>query len=221
MPAALAAAGIRPAVAPAKSGSALGLVRRQADGVSYDFVYNRSTAVVEDELTLQGSGRPYQLNTWTGAIEPIATYTADANSVTVHVRIAPNDAVILALATKAAEPVAAPDAHAVTSTGEVLTTGGQTLTLRADDNGRYDTTLSNGAKVTTDVTGLAAGKALNSWALQAQTWTPGANQYTTVKTDQSAITIDAGDSGKLPSWREILTPVNLSQAWVWAPTPPA
>ena len=112
---------------------------------------------MEDELTLQGSGRPYRLNTWTGAIEPIAAYTADADGVTVHVRIAPYDAVILALATKAAEPVAAPDTHAVTSTGEVLTTGGQTLTLRADHNGRYDTTLSNGAKVTTDVTGLAAG----------------------------------------------------------------
>ena len=41
MPAALAAAGIRPAVTAAKSGSALGLVRRQAGGVSYDFVYNR------------------------------------------------------------------------------------------------------------------------------------------------------------------------------------
>jgi hypothetical protein len=175
-------------------------------------VYNRSKAVVEDDLTLQGSGRPYRLNTWTGAIEPIAAYTADANGVTVHVRIAPYDAVILALATKAAEPVAAPDTHAVTSTGELLTPGGQTLILRADHNGRYDTTLSNGAKVTTDVTGLAAGQALNTWTLQAQTWTPGANQYTTVKTDQPAITVNAGDGGKLPSWREILAPVNLSQA---------
>ena len=69
---------------PAKSGSALGLLRRQAGGVSYDFVYNRSNAVVDDDLTLQGTGRPYRLNTWTGAIEPIASY-AEANGVTVHV----------------------------------------------------------------------------------------------------------------------------------------
>ena len=119
---------------------------------------------------------------------------------------------ILALATKAAEPVAAPDTHAVAGTGEVRTSGGQTLTLRADHNGRYDTALSNGAKVTTDVTGLTAGQGLNTWTLPAQTWTPGANQYTTVKTDEPAITVHAADGGKLPSWRELLTPVDLSQA---------
>ena len=193
LPAALATAGVRPAVAPARSGAALGLLRRKAGAVSYDFVYNRSKSVVEDDLTLQGAGRPYRLNTWTGAIEPLGTFTAAAGSVTVHVRIAPNDAVVLML-----KPEATPT-HAVTSTGEVLAP----LILRADHNGHYDATLDNGAEVSADITGLAAAQPLNNWTLQAQTWTPGANQYTTVKTDQAPITLTAGTDGKLPSWREI------------------
>ena len=78
MPAALTAAGIRPAATPATPTSALGLVRREAGGVSYEFVYNRSKTTVDQDLTLAGSGRPYRLNTWTGAIEPIAQYRADA-----------------------------------------------------------------------------------------------------------------------------------------------
>ena len=102
----------------------------------------------------------------------------------MHVRIAPYDAVILHA--QAASPSRHPT-HAVNSTGARSSPpGGQTLTLRADRDGRYETTLSNGAKVTTDITGLAAAQPLNSWTLQAQTWTPGANQYTTVKTDQPA-----------------------------------
>ena len=207
LPSALTAAGIRPAVTPATPTSALGLLRRQADGRTYDFVYNRSQSVVETDLTLAGSGRPYRLNTWTGAIEPLGTYSAGADGVTVHVRIAPYDAVILMLKP---EPVTT---HAVSGTGgEVLASGANTLTLRADRNGRYETTLSTGAKVTTDVTGLAATQPLNSWTLQAQTWTPGANQYTTVKTDQAPVTVTAAINGKIPSWREILAPVNLSQS---------
>jgi hypothetical protein len=199
LPSALTAAGIRPAVTPAKSGVALGLVRRQAGGVTYDFVYNRSKSTVEDDLTLRGSGRPYRLNAWTGAIEPIAQYTTDESGVTVHVRLAPYDAVILALGTNLAP---APTTHAISSTGEIRSTP-NTLILRADRNGHYDTTLDNGAKVSADVTGLAPAQALNTWSLQAQTWTPGANQYTTVKTDQTPVTVTAGTDGKLPSWREI------------------
>src|SRR6478735_5211667 len=42
LPAALAANGIQPAVTPSEPSAALGLVRRVTDGVTYDFVYNRS-----------------------------------------------------------------------------------------------------------------------------------------------------------------------------------
>ncbi len=218
LPAALAAAGIRPAVTPTRPTEALGLVRRQASGVTYDFVYNRSGAAVATELELTGSGQPYLLDTTTGAITPVARYTTDAGNgtVTVPVEVPAHDAVILAVAGNTAAPVPGLRVHAVDVTGgdgaEVMAAGRQDLVLRATADGSYATTLSNGIRRTTDVTGVAPAQALGTWTLDAQTWTPGANQYTTTKTDQPPFTITAGDNGKLPSWRDILTPVNLSQS---------
>ena len=131
----------------------------------------------------------------------------------MHVRIAPYDAVILMLEP---EPAAT---HALSSTGgEVLASGANTLTLRADRNGRYETALSTGAKVSTDVTGLAAAQPLNAWTLRAQTWTPGENQYTTVKTDQAPVTVTAAIDGKLPSWRRSSLRWTSASPPAWAPT---
>lgn len=211
LPGALAARGIQPAVSPESPTSALGLVRREGSGISYDFVYNRSARTVEQRLTLTGSGRPYRLNTWTGEIEPIAEYTSDGRHVTVPVRIAPYDNVVIALAGNRSALAPTPGVHAVDSTGDVHSTAGDTFALRATANGAYVTTLSNGKRVVTQVGGLAAPRALTDWTLRAQTWTPGANQFTSLKTDQPEIALTAGPDG-LPSWREITSPVDLGKA---------
>jgi hypothetical protein len=208
--AALAAAGIRPAVAPKEPASALGLVRRAAPGVTFDFVYNRSGETIETDLTLTGAGTPYLLDTWTGQITAIGSYTTSRTAVTVQVRVPAYDKIVLALAKPSAGLGIVPVPHAVTSSGEITTTKAGTVTLRADRNGRYTTKLSNGATRVTDITGLATGRPLNLWTLRAQTWTPGANQYTTVKTDQPGLALTAGTDGKLPSWREITGAVDLS-----------
>ncbi len=205
LPAALAAAGIRPAVTPSEPTSALGLVRREARDVTYDFVYNRSAATVSTGLTLSGSGTPYLMDTSTGKITAIGEYRTTRGGVTVQVRVPAYGKLIVALAKPAV-------LHAVTSSAEIVAADGGTVTVRADRNGRFTTELSNGATRVTDVTGLAGGRALDSWTLRAQTWTPGENQYTTVKTDQPAVTLTAGPDGRLPSWREITGPVDLGKS---------
>lgn len=207
LPAALGAAGIRPAVAPAEPTAALGLVRREADDVTYDFVYNRSAETVEQELTLSGRGTPYLLDTWTGEVNPVAEYTTGDGTVTVPVRVAPYDKVILALRDEAGEPVV----HATASDGEIRASAGR-LVLRADADGAFVTRLSNGTSRTTTVSGLAGSQSLDTWTLAAQTWTPGDQQWTTVKTDQPEITVEAGEDGTLPSWRDLAGSVDLSQS---------
>lgn len=211
LPAALVAAGIRPTVTPEEPTAALGLVRREADGVSYDFVHNRSGETVEQRLTLTGTGRPYLLDSWTGEITPIAEYTTGDGTVTVPVEIAPYDKVVVALAGTTAAPAPAPAVHAVDSTGDVRAAG-DALTLRAGADGQYVTRLSNGATRTTTVSGLTAARGLDTWSLVAQTWTPGAQQWTTVKTDQPAVGLSAREDGTLPSWRDVTSPVDLSQS---------
>lgn len=212
LPDALRSAGIKPAVTPTRSGAALGSIRREAAGVTYYYIYNRTGKVVQEKVTLAGKGTPYRLNTWTGEIEPIGEYTTKTAATTVRVRIAPYDKVIVALTKKSEQWAPAPVHHATHSTAEVTAADKHTLTVRATANGRYTTTLSNGRTRTTNIEGLAASQTLDTWTLNAQTWTPGTNQYTSMKTDQPEVTVTAGDDGKLPSWREILAPVNLATA---------
>jgi hypothetical protein len=212
LPAALATTGIRPAVTPKEPTSALGLVRREAPGVTYDYIYNRSAVTVTTDLTLTGTGTPYLLDTWTGKITSVAAYTPGRDSVTIRVRVPAYDKVILALAKPSARLGAAPTLTAVTSTGDVTTAGAGTVTVRADQDGQYTTRLSDGTTRVTDVTGLTQARPLTSWKLKAQTWTPGDNQYTTVKTDQPEVTLTAGADGRLPSWRDITGPIDLSRS---------
>lgn len=219
LPAALQAAGIRPAVAPEAPTSALGLVRREAKGITYDFAYNRSGEAFVQDLTLSGSGRPFLLDTSTGKITPIAEYVDNGTSLTVPVRIAPYDTVVVAISTsgaisgKGGNPVTAPALHAVHSDGDISATGaGKNLVLRTSEDGNLVTEFSDGSTSVTRVSGVAAAQRLDAWTLQAQTWSPGENAYTTTKTDREAFALTADANGVLGSWRSITAPVDLSRS---------
>lgn len=165
---------------------------------------------MDEKVTLSGQGTPYRLNAWTGKVEPIGEYTRGRGGITVRARIAPYDALVIALVNDAAQPVSAPEVHATSSSAEIAAADRRTLTLRATKDGRYTTTLSDGRTVATTIDGLSSGRRLDTWTLQAQTWTPGINQHSTVKTDLPPVAVTAGEDGTLPSWREMLTPVALA-----------
>ncbi|MFI5429642.1 hypothetical protein [Aeromicrobium sp. UC242_57] len=76
LPAALADAGIKPDVTPAEPSADLGLVRREANGATYDFVYNRSKKTASVTLDITGTGTPYLLDTWSGRITPVTSLRA-------------------------------------------------------------------------------------------------------------------------------------------------
>lgn len=211
LPAALRSHGVRPAVRPDKAIPELGLVRRLAGARTYDFVYNRSGDTVERSLTLSGKGRPYLLDTWSGKITPVARYSVTSAGVTVKVRVPAYDKVVLAL-DPASSLGRSPAVHAPAGAADVLAVSPDRLVLRSTANGRTTTPLSNGARAVTTVKGLAPAQALEDWTLDAQTWTPGDKQWTTVRTDHTGIAISAGADGSLPSWREITTPVDLSKS---------
>jgi hypothetical protein len=63
LPAALAAAGVSPSVSPSTPTASLGLVRRRGNGVTYDFVQNRTGNDIEQTLSLAGTGTPFLLDT--------------------------------------------------------------------------------------------------------------------------------------------------------------
>ncbi len=210
LPAALAASGIEPAVAPSKPTADLGLVRRQADDATYDFVYNRSTKNIDVTLDVRGTGTPYLLDVWSGDIKPVAAYARTASGISTTVHVGAHDSTILMLARTTDGLPAAPKNPATAAAFETVTKG-TSVALRATTNGTTDTTLSDGQKVTTTVSDLAAPQGLGAWRLTAQTWTPGATQWTSKKTNQDEIPVTAGQDGKLPSWLEINGPVDLTK----------
>ncbi len=114
VPDVLRAAGIEPAARPDQPSPLLSVRRRdESRKVDYYFIHNQGVvsppgepsnifepatgAQVERTIYLEGRGKPYLLDAWRGIIVPIADYVTNNGRVGVKVRIAPDDAMLLAL----------------------------------------------------------------------------------------------------------------------------
>jgi hypothetical protein len=104
VPEKLRSLGIRPAAEPAAPSPMLSVRRRDtATKTDYYFLYNQGIASPPDEpntlfepatgapldreVSLEGRGRPYLLNAWSGKIAPIVNYTSDGDRITVRIRL--------------------------------------------------------------------------------------------------------------------------------------
>ncbi|MEO3828960.1 glycosyl hydrolase [Actinomadura sp. B10D3] len=96
-PEALRRLAVTPAATPHDGSGALLDVRRQAGPTNYYFLYNQTNTTTAQKVTLTGQGVPYRLDTWTGEITPITDYTSGHGTVTVPVRLAGNDATVIAV----------------------------------------------------------------------------------------------------------------------------
>ncbi|SPT57177.1 glycosyl hydrolase [Actinomadura madurae] len=88
---------VTPAATPHDGSGALLDVRRQAGSTDYYYLYNQTNTTTAQKVTLTGQGVPYRLDTWTGKITPITDYTSGHGTVTVPVRLAGNDATVIAV----------------------------------------------------------------------------------------------------------------------------
>jgi hypothetical protein len=116
VPALLLSLGIHPAAEPAAPSPLITQHRHDAaKGADFYFLYNQAMVTPPNEPTnlfepaspkafhgevhLQGRGKPYLLDAWTGTITPIKGYTAADGGVTVPLDLAGDDAAIIALST--------------------------------------------------------------------------------------------------------------------------
>ncbi|MDN5853204.1 MAG: discoidin domain-containing protein, partial [Actinomycetia bacterium] len=100
VPAALARWGIDPAASHGTPSADVLSVRREDATTNYYYLFNQSSAPAEQELTLEGPGRPYALDTWTGEIEPITDYRRRGGKVVVDVALAAADTKVIAISTR-------------------------------------------------------------------------------------------------------------------------
>ena len=133
-------------------------------------------------VTLEGSGQPYLLDAWTGKITPIVNYTSDGRSVTIRVKLARDQAMLVALSEDPKRFGVTPAAVHVTMTSaaDVVVTGENSIAIRARKAGAYTTTLSDGKSVQSTIGNVPAPIVLTNaaWHLAAEDWQP-VNPYAT------------------------------------------
>jgi len=164
VPAALAGAGVAPDAS--SSAAAIRTIHRVDGGTDYYYVYNASADPVSGSVSLAGAGVLYELDAWTGETDRVAQYTTDAGRSRTTVALGASETKLFAIRRQR------DDLHVISSTGgEPLEVDGD-LVLRASEDGRYVTKLSNGRVDTDRVAGLPAPVALATWDLAVDEWRP-------------------------------------------------
>jgi hypothetical protein len=115
LPNALRAAGVKPATDFAAP-STLISTRRETDDTNYYFFYNEGADRASTQVTLTGSGVPYQLDAWTGKITPVAAYERVPGGVKLTLSVASGDATIVAVTAGNDVPKAKQQTVSVTTT---------------------------------------------------------------------------------------------------------
>ena len=166
--------GIRPAAEPAQASSLLSIRRLDAaTRTGYYFFYNQGIVSptdepgtlfepatgqpVDREVSLEGRGRPYLLDAWSGKITPIVQYASSGDRVTVRIRLSRDNGVLIALTE---DPnrfgVAAPGVHVTRTDAAEAVMNQDGVVIRASRAGTYNTTLSNGRTVRSTIANVPA-----------------------------------------------------------------
>lgn len=191
-------------------------VHRETQNADLYYLYNegnadsypaaKQIADVSAKITLQGSGKPYLLNTWTGEITPIAGYTSQNGTVTIDVVLGGNDTMVVALAQDGwAQGSPAVSRHAVE--GELQTEYARdgSLIAKSFAAGRYGIGLDNGETVFVEAGQVPQPVELSAWNLSVESWTAGDTPAETAKTR-----IEAGAVDGLVPWTSISGLENVS-----------
>jgi hypothetical protein len=114
VPALLLTLGIHPAMEPKSPSPVLSVRRNDASRqTDYYFLYNEGMVSppneptnlfepaegkpFDQEIRLEGEGKPYLMDAWTGKITPIDNYVSSNGGVSFHLNIAPDDAALVAV----------------------------------------------------------------------------------------------------------------------------
>jgi hypothetical protein len=242
----LRALGIRPSAEPDSASPLLSVHRRDdAAQTDYYFLYNQGIISPEDEprtlfepatgqpldrlVSLEGRGRPYLLDAWSGKVTPIVNYTSSGDRVTLRIKLSRDNAMLVALSENPARFGVTPPAVKVntTSADRAVMTGGS-IQIQASKAGSYTTSLSDGRNVRSQIDRVPDAMDLTktAWHLKVEDWQP-ANPYSTlgVEAPRTVKTPVERELSGLAPWPEIpglkdsaglgtyTTTINLPAGW--------
>lgn len=142
----------------------------------YYYFYNTDlNHASANTFTLDGNGKPYLLNPWTGEVSPIAEYAADNGSVTVQLSLEPNETAFVVLTGE--NPTDASGLPHVTDTDawNVAYTEDNQLAIQAVQEGSYTVTLDNGQEETISFESIPDTFELTKWTMELEDWLPSDN----------------------------------------------
>ncbi|MET9084894.1 glycosyl hydrolase [Streptomyces sp. NPDC004237] len=178
-------------------------VRRVSRDADHYFLLNTTTSAVKGTVSLEGDGRPYRIDPWTGEVTPLALYDSrQRGRVTVQVAAAAGEAVVLALSSARDFGCHSPALHAVTADTDVRHTSGG-LVARTTTPGTYTARLSDGRPATARVKAVPKALTLSSWKLRVEDWRPAHPGETGTAATGTVTTVHTLSLSKLTSWQSI------------------
>jgi hypothetical protein len=172
-------------------------------------------APLSTKITLEGSGQPYILNTWSGEITPIAHYTSNGKQVTVDIRLDVDESMLIGISKDPAHVGLSSSSIYVQSTDAdgVLQSKDGSLSILANKAGTYHTTFSDGKSVQTKL-GATLDKmdlTQGAWKLTVEDWQP-KNKYGSLGASgaETAKPIISLDLTSLKAWPDIDALKNVS-----------
>ncbi|GAB2843444.1 glycosyl hydrolase [Actinocorallia aurea] len=186
LPAVLEELGVR---AAAENAGGLATVRRALPKGELYYLNNPTATEVSTQISLEGGGRPYALDAWTGRITAIGRYATESGRVRVPVVLAPGGSAVIALG-------AGSDRHVTSASGGEIAVRDGVPHLRASTAGIYSVTLADGRTTRVAVPEVPAPQRLDDWTLMVDDWHRGAD-------GQREITRHSLDVDGLKSWADI------------------
>lgn len=161
-------------------------------------------------VAIEGEGKPYEIDAWTGEVEPIGTYRVEDGRTIVEITLTPAATTLIAL------DLGEESLHALESDAYATFDRDGGFYIQATQSGEYTTLLSNGEEITTEVQDVD-DIALGPWDVTVTEWTAGEQEtrtetkpgkdYTTTEygwtTDKTPVELGTFTSEELKAWKDM------------------
>lgn len=142
---------------------------------AYKFDVDKDKPAYAGEVSFEGKGVPYSIDTWSGEVREAGLYSDDGGRTSVPLALKAGEAVILALHLDAG-----PALHAVSTSADGVSISGKKMSVLALKDGEYRTVLSSGKEVRTAVA-VPARIPLETWDITVEDWNEGEKKVITEK----------------------------------------
>ncbi len=143
---------------------------RDEGNIRYLYVYNYMYTQSEEftfEVAIEGLGKPYRINCWSGDIDELGLYRHEDGRTVVKLTLKPGEATVIGLKLDEKDEIYATDSNA-----EEILISNDGLVAYIAENGTFNARLSDGSIVTKEVEGLQEIE-LDEWDLVVEDWNEG------------------------------------------------